>query len=249
MPATQPKGYKPPPPTPHLGAWTQDNGQWKWDPQGTPNRNLVDQYGDGAITDVRQDPGGTLNYGAWTPVRGGGWQWTWGAKPNPNLVDDWGEGALTDPGRTPHGGGGTALPPPPDVVPPDVVDSWGGVAPSVTGELPPPPDGSSQTVSQPPSHPAYAVSPGSIRNAENVLLGQIDAEISQYNDLRAFVESASSSNIYTDGATRFQLLNAQHNLLMSIGDALQLAGQFVSMLNYSAQNYAHADIGSFVPEE
>ena len=248
MPATRPKDSQPPPPTPHLGAWTQQDNHWTWNPTGTPDPSLVSQYGNEALTDIRRDPGGTLNYGSWTPVHGGGWTWTWGAKPNPNYAKTWGDDALTNPNQTPQGGGGVALPPPPDVTPPDVSDSWNGVAPSVTGTLPPPPDGSSQTVSQPPSHPAYAVSPGGIRNAENVLLGQVDAAIAEYDGLKASVAESATQNLYPDGPTRDQIVNAEHDLLLGIGDALQLAGRFVSALNYAAQNYAHADIGSFLPQ-
>jgi hypothetical protein len=253
MPATRNKGDSQPPPppppsTPNHGAWTQNNGQWVWTPNATPDQGLVKQYGYGSLTDIRSDPSGTLNHGAWTPQHGGGWTWTWGANPDPNLAKTWGDGALSNPNQTPQGGGGVATPPPPDVTPPDISDTWGGDAPSVTGTLPPPPDGTPQTVTQPPSHSPYVVSPGGIRNAENVLLGQIDTAISQYDDLKASVEQSATENLYPDGATRAQLLAIEHNLLLNIGDALQLAGQYVSMLNYSAQNYAHADIGSFLPQ-
>jgi len=244
-----PPGYEQPT-TPNHGAWTQgSNGNWTWTPGATPDPNLVNQWGYQALTDNRRDPTGNLNHGAWTPVHGGGWAWTWGANPDPNLAKTYGYDKLSNPNQTPQGAAGTADPPPPDVKPPTVADSWGGVAPSVTGTLPPPPAGSNpQTVSQPPSHPAYVVSPGGIRNAENVLLGQIDTQIADYNNLKAYVANAATQNLYTDGPTHDELVSVQDNLLLHTGDAIELAGQFTAMLNYAAQSYAKADIDSFLPQ-
>jgi hypothetical protein len=239
------------------GAWTQKpDGSWTWVPGATPDPNLVKQYGNGALTDVRRDPNGNLNHGAW--VRNGrrGWAWIWNADPDPNLVKKYGKDKLTNPNQDPAGAQGPGDPNnwehplPPDVVPPTVADIWGGVAPDVTGQLPPPPDGSPGAVDKPPSHRAYLVSPGSIRNAENTLLARTDAQISQYNDLKAYVEQTRSQNIYYDdsGVTEGQLSTTQDRLLQNIADAVELYGQYISMLNYAAQNYAHADVGSFIWE-
>jgi hypothetical protein len=258
-----PAGWSPPGGGPNSGAWTQNknpdgswSGSWTWDPHATPDPNLVSQYGNGALTDISRDPGGNLNHGAWRPVHGGGWTWTWGANPDPNLAKTYGNGALTNPNQSPDGGQGPGDPNnvhhplSPDVVPPTVVDIWNGVAPDVTGKLSQLPDGSQPPVSQPPSHNAYRVSPGSIRNAENQLLARVDGQISQYDDLKAYVEQTHSQNIYNSdsGLTEGQLSTTQDHLLQNIGDTIELCGQYIGMLNNAAQNYAHADIGSFVPD-
>ncbi len=247
------------------GAWTQKpDGSWTWVPGATPDPNLVKQYGNGALTDIRRDPNGNLNHGAWGRNGRGGWAWVWNADPDPSLVKQYGYDKLTNPKVDPGGHGWAGRPGPgdpnssdhplpPDVVPPTIKDIW-GVAPEVTGQIPPPPDGSQKPVSEPPSHSAYRVSPGSIRNAETTLLARTDAQISQYNDLKAYAEQTRSQNIYyTDDAgdavmTEMQLSNTQDRLLQNIGDAVELYGQYINMLNYAAQNYAHADIGSFLWE-
>ena len=250
--ATGPNGYYIP------GAWTQANNSWTWTPGASPDPTLVSQWGAEAMSDPTRDPTGVVNHGVWennTPD--GGWQWVWGATPAPGQVGDRDgppptTAALTNPNQAPNGyvlPGNPGSPPPPDVVPPTVVDSWNGVAPSVTGTLPPPAAGSTPSqVSQPPSHSPYAVSPGGIRNAENTLLGQVDTQIGDYNNLKAYVAASAGQNLYSEGASREELGNVQDNLLLQIGDAIELAGQFTSMLNYAAQNYANADINSYFPE-
>ena len=131
---------------------------------------------------------------------------------------------------------------------PALSDAWNGVPPDVTGALPIPDSGTaSQTVSEPPVHRAYAVSPGSIRNAESVLLRQIDSQIGDYNYLRNYVETAKTQNLYTS-ETRERLVSAMDNLLLEIGDAVELAGQFTRMMNNAAQSYAKADIDSYLPQ-
>jgi len=184
-------------------------------------------------------------------VHGGGWAWTWGAKPDPNLAKTYGNDKLTNPNQTPGGAPGPGdpngdQPLPPDVVPPTLKDIW-GVAPEVTGQIPPLPGGSQPPASQPPSHSPYRVSPGSIRNAETTLLARTDAQISQYDELKAYVGQARSQNIYSSdgGVTEGQLSTKQDRLLQNIGDAVELYSQYINMLNYAAQNYAHADISSF----
>src|SRR5258707_12805111 len=83
-------------PLPGEGAWTKNpDGSWTWVPGATPDPSLVNQYGNGALTNNQRDPSGNLNHGAWTPVHGGGWSWTWGADPNPNLVKTYGKDKLT----------------------------------------------------------------------------------------------------------------------------------------------------------
>jgi hypothetical protein len=268
-----PSPNQPPPPGSNPGAWTQhSDGSWTWVPGATPDPNLVKQWGNAALTDPRRDPTGTPAPGAWEyKGRPTGWIWVWGANPDPNLVKQWGKDKLTNPDQTPSGAplppdgsdipggqppgipqgqaGDPGHPPPPDVVPPTVKDIWSGVAPDVTGQLPPPPDGTTPpTVSKPPSHPAYFVSPGSIRDAENRLLAEEDAQISEYNDLKAYVAQTPGQNLYSESMPMETLRNTQDVLLLNIGDSIEVVGQYISMLNYAAQDYAHADIGSFVPD-
>ncbi len=121
------------------------------------------------------------------------------------------------------------------------------MAPHVTGTLPPPPAGS-KPGSQPPSHPAYLVSPGDIRTAEGRLLAAADTAIGQYDDTKAFVQQAASGNIYSSGMSPEQLINIQDKLLQDIADGHELVGQFIEGLNWAAQNYAHAEYGSVLPQ-
>jgi len=255
-----------PPVNPNAGAWTQQNGNWVWVPGGTPDPSLASQWGSAALSNPVVDPSGTPGVGAWVHSgvndRSGNpmWTWKWGAKPDPSLASQYGAGNLINPSWKPPGPSGVSIagapliagdpnpgsPTPPAVVPPTVADTWGGVAPDVTGKVPS--DGGSQTVSQPPSYPAYMVSPGGIRNAENTQLGQIDQQISSYTALKGAVAQSSSQNLATDPATKEYLANTQDQLLQQIGDTLGMAGQYTGMLNYAAQNYAGADINSFFPQ-
>jgi hypothetical protein len=245
-----------PPGAANTGAWTQNSdGTWTWVPGATPDPNLVKQWGTAALTNIAIDPSGNLNHGAW--IQNNGWQWVWGANPDPHWVKQYGQAAMTNPNQSPAGGMGPGnknspdYPQPSDVVPPTVTDIWNGVAPDVTGKLPPlPNDEQGVAYTEPPIVTTYKVSPGSIRNAESQLLARADITINQYNDLKAYVEQARSQNIYSDsaGASKANLSSTQDHLLLNIGDAIEVCGQFIGMLNYAAQNYAAADIGSFLPE-
>ncbi len=251
-PAPQPAGH------PGGGAWMlQFDGTWRWQPGATPDPHLVSQWGQGAITDVHRDPAGNVGPGSWYPVHGGGWEWQWGRDPDPRWQHSYGHDALTNPNRTPNGAIGPGdpkspeHPPPPDVNPPDITDTWHGTAPSVTGAPPLDDDGgkgSGETVSEPPYHAAYMVSPGGIRNTENNLLAHIDTQISNYNSLKSHVAQARGQNLYMMGASVQQLGNVQDALLLQIGDVVTLVGQFTRMLNNAAQGYARADIDSYLPE-
>jgi hypothetical protein len=250
-----------PAPNPDAGAWTQQGGNWVWVPGGTPDPSLASQWGASSLSNPTVDPSGAPGHGAWVQSgqigRSGQplWNWQWGGTPNPSQASQFGAGNLINPAWNPPGNAGITIPndpspaspTAPDVVPPTVGDVWGGVAPDVTGNVPPA-DGSSQTVSRPPSHNPYMVSPGGIRNAENVLLGETDSNIAAYNTLKNAVAQSASQNLATDPATTASLASTQDSMLQQIGDALQLTGQFTNMLNSAAQNYAHADIGSFLPQ-
>jgi hypothetical protein len=214
-------------------------------------------WGNGALTDIRQSPIGDRNYGAWTPQHGGGWQWTWGAHPDPNLVGTYGASKLTDPDHTPNGAdtSHSNTPPPSDVLPPDVTDTWAhnnnpgginyGVPPDVTGAGGTEGASDGQPPHEPPVHPAFKVSPGSIRNAERHLITNIDQVIDSYTKLKSATAAAKSGLYTTDN--REMLINLQDRLLLGTADALELAGHFTEMLNKSAQAYARADRESFMP--
>jgi hypothetical protein len=238
------------PPTKTGGAWVHGgDGGWTWTPGATPNPDDVSKWGLDAITNITRDPAGNRNHGAWTPSHGGGWQWTWGANPDPNLVDKYGKGPLTDPDHAPNGADtkDQNSPLPADVKAPDLADAWHGTPPAVTGNVPGATNDSSTTVDHPPDHPAFMVSPGSIRNAETVLLQQIDTQINEYTALKNYVQASLGQNLYMEGATHNDFQSIEDHLLLGIGDAVELAGQFTQMLNITAQSYAKADIDSFLP--
>jgi hypothetical protein len=261
------------------GAWTLVNGQWSWSPDATPNPGLVSEWGPSSLTNPETTPNGGPGAGAWTNSGRGAWQWVWGATPDPGLVNTYGTGALTNPDQTPSGSSNEfnlpGDPPPPDVVPPTIADSWGGQAPSVTGILPSDSSPTTTTqnvghlpvvppVSQPPTIPAFQVSTGGIENAENTLLRQIDTQITNYDNLKSYVAQSASQNLasagdpgmnqgnmtgteVSGGVTMQYLTDVQDNLLQGVADAIQTAGQLTSMLNVAAQTYAMADKASFLP--
>jgi hypothetical protein len=142
----------------------------------------------------------------------------------------------------------------PDVAPPVVGDSWGGIAPAATGQLSHPPEDAANpnsqniTVVSPPPHPAYLASPGSIRNAENTILASADQSINAYNNLKAVVTQAAYEDIATDGGSMLELHNQQDNLLLNIGDALTMVGNLTGALNFAVQNYTAADQNSYFPQ-
>ncbi|GAA5193304.1 hypothetical protein GCM10023322_55010 [Rugosimonospora acidiphila] len=165
---------------------------------------------------------------------------------------------------------------PPDVTPPDLNQPWGLWGPSITGN----PrgtnsDGNTTPVSQPPTHPAYVVSPGSIGYGATQILISTEQNIGVYNDLKSTVADtkawifwAPNSNPQRTGGTgshaygikntgpipdpdpelTAQLSAIEDNLLLEIADAITLAGQFVDVLNNAAQFYTQADKSSVLPE-
>jgi hypothetical protein len=165
---------------------------------------------------------------------------------------------------------------PPDVTPPDVEQPWGLWGPSITGN-PRGTDGNGDTtqVSQPPNHPAYLVSPGSIGYAGTEILIGTEQNIGVYDDLKSTVANtkgwifwAPNSDPQRTGGTgshayghknsgpipdpdpemTAKLGAIEDNLLLEIADAITLAGQFVDVLNNAAQFYTQADKASPLPE-
>jgi len=231
------------------GAWQQSSsGAWTWNPIGTPDPSLVSQWGYSTITNNTQSPAGVENTGSWVPQHGGGWDWLWGDNvPDPNLVRSYGLAQLTDPNHLPGNGNPTTSnsPTPNDVNTPSLNDTWNGTPPIVNGTLSPTPT-SGSTVSSPPPVSAYVVAPGDIRNAESVVLASTDGLITDYNSLQSQVNAAKTENVYTQ--TAGSLIDDQDQALLNVGDALELAGQFINALNNAAQNYALADMNSFLPQ-
>jgi hypothetical protein len=261
MPVTRKKGEKPPPPdTSPLssrtdrGAWTQnEDGSWTWVIGGTPDPELVRLWGPRQIQDPRQDPTGVRNKGAWFKHRNG-WEWRWGAEPDEYNLSHWSREQLTDPDHFPsqskldHASTDDQHLEPPDVTPPTIDDVWNGTPPNITGARPEQGgDGDRTSLNEPPEHPMFTVSPGGIRDAEITILTEVDATIEAYNPLRATVMSSYADISYRnieEGDNYWWLRSSQDNLLLGIGDAIRLVGQYVSMLNISAQTYARADMDS-----
>src|SRR5260370_36819771 len=196
------------------GAWQEQTGSWVWVSGSNPDPNRQSAWGSETLTDPPCNPNGGANYGAWL-FSGHQQVWVWGAKPHPSEVGKYAMAALTNPNNYPSNGApvpaGSVSPAPPDVAPPTVTDTANGVAPSLTGNVPPSgiganngtpglanmsPVGPSQNIAPasgqpsqpvnqpPPSHPAYVVSPGAIRNQQTCLLNQIDIHIGGYDNLK-----------------------------------------------------------------
>jgi hypothetical protein len=233
------------------GSWEQSStGAWTWNGSKEPDPNLVKQWGHGAITDVTQDPNGVRNKGSWHPHSHGS-TWEWGKDPDQNDLRSYSYSELTDPDHFPlygHPNYDGNKPPPPDVVAPELKDTWGGVAPDVTGKdiVKANGNGTPQTVSTPPSHAAYMVYPGGIRDAENILLADIDRCLAAYNSLKTAVANALPDNLYMSNMVG-EMAHTQNRLLLNVGDTLELSGQYTRALNNAAQLYAKADLDSFLP--
>jgi hypothetical protein len=128
--------------------------------------------------------------------------------------------------------------------------------------------GTSDTTS--PLTDPYSVSPGSLRDGENLILAATQTVIPDYNDLKAYVDqvkgwifqvhdpkylgNGSLVNIKNDkgeiidGAT----MTADYSLYMDqvlrgAADSITLTGRLVAYLNHAAQSYAQADIHSVLP--
>jgi hypothetical protein len=259
------------------GAWQDQNNNWTWVPGSTPDPNLASAWGDTTLTDPTRNPNGVANTGAWLQS-GHQWAWVWGATPDPNLVSQLGSSTMTNPDQTPNGqtvSGNPSNPAPPNVAQPSMSDTWGGVAPDVTGNVPPTgvganngeagqqnmgsdasqntaPNGSpvqAATPQPPPAHPPFVASPGDIRNAESTVIGYVDNQISAYNTLRSAVNTALSQNLAPNPATYSNLQDTANNLLQGWSDVITNGmGGLAGQLNSAAQNYAHADQQSAVPQ-
>lgn len=250
----------------NTGSWYQTPLAWKWVPGATPDPSLVGTYGGTELTNPKHTPDGVINRdpnadsgpGAWEPQSlSGTWQWAWGMPPDPNLdPKGFTTAQLTNPNQEPDGSMGPGNPASPDyppennVVPPTVTDIWGNTGPDVTGAAPTgtPAGGAGAGASAPPLIPAYKVSPGGIRDAENILLQELNTnQIPSYDSLKDYVAQTPSQPLYSAGMPEAQLSSLQDNVLQQIGDGLGVVGKYAAMFNNAAQNYAHADIGSFIP--
>ncbi|GAA5199777.1 hypothetical protein GCM10023322_76190 [Rugosimonospora acidiphila] len=237
------------------GSWSQNSdGTFTWNAHKEPDPNLVKQWGHAAVTDVQQDPTGVRNKGSWH-VYGKGAQWVWGDDPNQNDLHAYSYDELTDPDHLPNNAQHPSYdgnkPPPPDVVAPELKDTWGGVAPDVTGKNIVSADngsGSPQQVTSPPHHAAYLVQPGGIRDVENTVLAEIDANLANYDSLKTAVANALPDGLYMPNMVG-EMTHTQDRLLLNVGDTLELTGQFTRALNNAAQLYARADLDSFLPAD
>jgi hypothetical protein len=246
------------------GSWYQAPLTWKWVPGATPDPTLAATYGQGAMTNPNETPDGSPEHsphpdagaGAWVPqAYTGTWVWQWGLSPDPELdPGGYSDAVLTNPDQAPDGSMGPGnpdspdYPPENDVVPPTLTDIWGGTAPDVTGILPggaSSPGPGQPAASSPPSHPAYLVAPGSIRDAENAGLAALDTQITDYDNLKTYVAQSANQQLYSATLSPVQLKTTQDNLLQNIADTIEACGNFWGMCNYAAQNYAASDIQAY----
>jgi hypothetical protein len=256
---------------PYDGYWANYGGEWHWVLGAPPANSPKDLTDWDNYPDHQHNPASDPDYvapagdhdhppygGYWAPQHGGGWSWHPG-KPPPYLVDDYGWDTITDGRKTPNGAANSDYdedPAPPDVEPPSLSQTWGTNPPSITGnpEGIKPDDGSGDQISEPPHHPPYHVRPGQIRSAEVDILNQTQTVVSDYESLKADVKVSTGWNwgYHQDhGHLDFngKMDSIQDNMLLSVADTIELAGQYVRALNNTAQFYAKADIDSFVPEE
>ncbi len=272
----------PPPPDPNYhyqphttpqggygGAWHWTGDQWTWYIHGTPDPASAALYGNDQLTDFTHLPGGghnpvydkAPNGGSWVPVHGGGWEWVYGKVPDPNLAKTYGYDKLTDIKKTPHGANNPAYdpdPPPLDVAPPTLGQPWGTDPPHITGDGLPQPSGDAPKVDKPPSHRAYHVSPGSLRNAEIQILTGTQSTEAAYDHVKSTLQSKSAAQWFgqfadeqplaTTAYNENKMHSIQDNLLLAIGNILVGVGDYVKAINNAAQSYAHADLESFVPD-
>lgn len=261
-----------PPTNPNVGAWQPAaGGNWTWVPGATPDPSVASQWGPGVLTNPIQAPNGELNQGAWIPavaanapsVTGGendgqsttqpvensntGWIWEWGATPTASEVAKFGTEKLTNPRQDPSGGPGVNTdPPPPDVTPPVVTDTWGGNAPVLTGDVEGFFPSSASSQGAPPSVQPFRVAPGTIRDQETAILKTNDAATSDNDDLVNFIAWAKQQNL-GNAETMAQLGPVMDNLAEDYANYIALIGNFVSALNMTAQKYVLADKSSVMP--
>jgi hypothetical protein len=165
-----------------------------------------------------------------------------------------------------------ALPDDYDPNPPALKQVW-QEAPHIPGEeVKTPSDGGGGGDGPPPTHRAYEVSPGSIRDTENTLLRVTREQVAHYEDFKTYVNDRKewifsfydSDSRYT-GVPGFRggsvikdhPLNpetaeksriAMDQGLLAVANVIELVGLYIGMLNNSAQGYAEADIASTMPE-
>jgi hypothetical protein len=213
--------------------------------------------------------------GYWSPAHGGGWSWVSGQNPPQWLINDgYTPQALENPNVTPGGAVPSApvdpSPPPADTKTPELTQVW-QTAPHIPGpDTSDPLNGpSGNGNSLPSSSTPFSVSPGTIEDAENVILAETSTAVTTYDTFREYVESTQSwifsinnpglltesgrngplyppGNLPNQDATN-DFIPTQDQVLRNAGDAIELAGKFVAWLNDAAQSYALTDINSFLP--
>ena len=223
---------------------------WSTHPDGTHNPASDDGYTP-PPPDQQHPPYG----GYWSPVHGGGWGWHAGSPPD-SLVKSYGWDKITDAKKTPDGADNPNWDPDPaptDVKSPELSQPWSINPPNMTGDPLQPPDGNAPPqVGAPPHHPAYHVSPGDIRFIEATILGSTSTAISDYEKVKAQVEASKGWHWEWGTETHLdvggKINSIQDNMLLAVGDALHLAGEYVFALNQAGQYYVRADKDSVLPE-
>lgn len=166
--------------------------------------------------------------------------------------------------------------PPPDVNTPDLTLDDKGWPPSATGNVPG--SNSDGDDGPPPVVPDFSVRIQSLRDAESALLPSAETAVTSYNTLKTatntskdwiFQQEHSGDlgeyyfwNVASQGSQTQEIqpdkdLAAQtpkmvaslDNALLSIADAVHLAGQVAYYMNLAAQVYTKADKDSFLPTE
>jgi hypothetical protein len=191
------------------------------------------------------------------------------------LVEEYGHDALTDPTETPDGKENPHYDahPDPHLDTPELTQIW-DTAPHIPGEdvdiEKGGGDGGGGDKGPPPVHQRFAVSPGSIRDAENELLSETKRQIVQYESLKGYVNSTKHwifgfdnpddmlphahpkhgevTPVDKNYKVTHELHAVQDEALVAIAQVIVVAGQLVAMLNNGAQAYAQADLHSFMPE-
>jgi hypothetical protein len=217
----------------------------------------------------------TMATGYWNPAHGGGWQWVAGQNPPQYLIDQYGLAAETNPAVDPSGVGPANPPdtsaPESDTPTPQLTQIW-ATAPHIPGDDPDDTlNGSPGSAPGTPSKAitAFAVSPGSIEEAENTILAETQTAVTAYDAFREKVQSEQGwafsinnpgmltetvqghptltpGNLPNQDATN-QFIIAQDQALRGAGDAIELAGKYVAWLNDAAQAYGATDLKCFLP--
>jgi hypothetical protein len=279
------------------GHWERvRGGDWKWvagNPYmfyGYSYETITDRSKTPDGKGVIEPPKPPVNTTAKPTPHGGYWvlfgkpkRWQWQNTTNPVTITAPLSGAsyeqLTNPKNDPDGNPNVNYNQPkfpdgtdnPYYVAPDVnapkltvQDGW---PPDLTGNVPPPPEGSQPKSGPPPSHKAWSIDGASLRSGEQTIITAATDATTEYTNLVNHVASTKGwifsahdpkdlevksgrTTVSYDPnlSTTRDLSSASDNLLLNVADAITSAGAFVEGLNAAGQLYSKADLDSFVPE-